>query len=101
MKLAKDETAKLVTKTDVSNFRRNFKKYFLFFKVKNDKVVDLIEYLKSSRLFKEIECTNLKSRKKRKRYIKSQVHELNLILEKYQDQHLIIQKILKIPTSSF
>ena len=39
MKLAKDETAKLVAKTDVSNFRRNFKKYFLFFKVKMIKLL--------------------------------------------------------------
>ena len=100
-KLVKDEMALLVNRIDESNLTRNLEENLIIFDEQSNEASNQREYSQNFRLFKDIESPDLKSRKRWRRYTKSQKYELNSVLDKYPSYHSVIRKALQISISSF
>ena len=91
---------KLLTRINEQNIDVDLNEGLNFSETEEDKEVKEL----SSRyydLFKDIQSTSLKSKRKRVRFNETQRVELKILLSKYPDEHQAIRKALKIPWSTF
>ena len=83
------------------NLTRNLEESLIIFDKGNHEVSNQQEHSQNFRLFKDLECIDLKSRKRWKRKNKESKIRAQVHTWKYPTHHLTIRKALQIPISSF
>ena len=92
---------KLLTRINEQNIDVDLREGLIISETEEDKEVKELSNSRYYDLFKDIQSTSLKNKRKRSRFNKTQRAELKILLNKYPVEHQKIRKALKIPWTTF
>ena len=92
---------KLLTRINEQNIDVDLREGLIISETEEDKEVKELSNSRYYDLFKDIQSTSLRNKRKRSRFNKTQRAELKILLNKYPVEHQKIRKALKIPWTTF